>query len=186
MGSGFKTPEGYFESIEDHVCTKLSTAHFPVKEGFKMPANYLESIEANVFEQLSIDTNSDKQSTEIPEGYFDTFEDRVFAKIQKETAEKSTVIHLKSRLIKIVAPIAIAASLVLIIILNYSNNAYNIESVATSDIEEWIEDDLISFDSYEIAELYDDVNLEDEFSNDDLDVLNYINGTDIESVLLTD
>ncbi len=186
MGNGFKTPEGYFEGVEDSIFTKLSVQQFPEKEGFDLPLNYLETVEERVLKTIVNDTNLKKESLNIPEGYFDTIEDRVFKKIQQDTIEQPKVINLKSRLIKVIAPIAIAASLLLMIVLNNNSDGYTIEDLAASDIEEWLEDDLISFDSYEIAEVYHDVSLENEFSTDDLEVLNYVNGTDIESVLLTD
>jgi len=187
IGNGFKTPKGYFKDVEDSVLVKISLGEFPKKEGFDIPAGYFDNVENNIFDRITVDTNSKKQSLNVPTGYFDTLEDRVFEKIQKETIQKPKVINLKSRLIKVLAPVSIAASLLLVFVLNYNNETpFSFENVAASDIEQWIEDDLISLDSYQIAEVYNDVALEDEFSDDDLEVLDYINGTDIESVLLTD
>lgn len=187
MGNGFKTPEGYFTDVEDSVLAKISLEEFPKKEGFELPADYFENVENTVFDRITTEANSKKPSLNVPTGYFDTIEDRVFEKIQKETIQQPKVISLKSRMIKIIAPISIAASLLLVFLLNYDKGtSFAFENVAASDIEQWIEDDLISLDSDQIAEVYNDVTLEDEFSSDDLEVLDYINGTDIESVLLTD
>ncbi len=186
MGNGFKTPEGYFKDVEDSVLSKISLEKFPKKEGFDLPTDYFDNFDNTVFDRIATDTNSKKQSLNVPAGYFDTIEDRVFEKIQKESIQPK-VINLKSRMIKVIAPISIAASLLLVFVLNYDKGtSFAFEDVAASDIEQWIEDDLISLDSDQIAEVYIDVALEDEFSSDDLEVLDYINGTDIESVLLTD
>jgi len=157
-GSGFKTPENYFKTVEDTVVMKLAMDKFP----------------------------EDEPGLDVPKGYFDSIEEKVFRKIQHEATQEPKIINLPSKWFKVVVPIAIAASLLLILVLNYTGETYSIENVAASDIEEWIEEDLILLDSYEIAELYDDISLENEFSIDDLNVLDYVNGTDIESILLTD
>lgn len=186
LGSGFKTPEDYFERIDASVYTKLLLDKFPEKEGFKLPLNYLESIEDRVISNIKSTKRSNSDQAGVPEGYFDTIEDRVFDKLKGEVTKEPKVINLTSKFLKIAAPIAIAASLLVFVVLNYNRQTYSIENLATSDIEAWIEDDLIALDSYEISTLYNDVDLEDEISSDDLDMLNYVNGTDIESALLTD
>jgi len=183
IGTGFKNPESYFDTIENDVLSKLSTSNFLKKEGYTVPENYLNTIEATVFDAIR-----EKQHVGVPKNYFETIEDKVFDKIKKENTNGSRIINLKSRVIKVFIPIAIAASLLLLFMINYnsSNNATSFDNVATKDIENWIEDDLIALDAYQIAEVFDDINLEDEFSQDDINVLDYLNGTDIESVLITD
>jgi hypothetical protein len=79
--------------------------------------------------------------------------------------------------------LAIAASLLLFFIVNYNNNEYNIENVATSEIDTWIEEDLITLEAYQIAEVFSDVNLNEEIDSEDEELLEYLNGTDIESIL---
>ncbi len=185
-GTGFKTPNGYFKNIEKNVFTQLSENQLPQEEGFNMPPNYLETVEDKVLTKITVDYTQPNESLNIPDGYFEGIEDRVFSKIQQEDIAEPKVINFRSRLIKLIVPIAVSASVLLILVLNQNENKYSLQDVAASDIEGWIEEDLVTLDSYEIAELYGDVNLEEEFSNDDLDMLNYVNGTDIESVLLTD
>jgi len=183
LGSGFKSPEDYFDTLEKDVLSKLSTNKFPKKEGYTEPENYFETLEATVF-----DTIKEKEHLRVPDNYFETLEDNVFYKIKKENNNTPRIINLKSRFLKVFAPIAIAASLLLLIMFNYNttNNTISFDNVATVDIENWIEDDLIAIDAYQITEVFEDTNLEDEFNEDEINVLNYLNGTDIESILITD
>lgn len=53
--SGFKTPEAYFDGIEDAVFSKLKSEHMsqiPDTTGFSVPSDYFETVEAKVFESL--------------------------------------------------------------------------------------------------------------------------------------
>jgi hypothetical protein len=183
QGSGFRTPEKYFENLEDEILSKIAAGKFPKKEGFNLPASYFEKIEDDVFLKLDEDKITKSLKTEIPEGYFNTIEDRVFNKLKKDNLIQPKVIDLRSKLIKVFTPLAIAASLLLFFIVNYNNNEYNIENVATSEIDTWIEEDLITLEAYQIAEVFSDVNLNEEIDSEDEELLEYLNGTDIESIL---
>ena len=182
-GSGFRTPEKYFENLEDEVLAKIAVGIFPEKEGFNLPASYFENLEDHVFLKLIEDKITKPLKTEIPEGYFNTIEDRVFDKLKEDNLIQPRVISLRSKLIKIFTPLAIAASLLLFFIVNYNNNNYNIENVAISEIDTWIEEDLIILDANQIAEVFSDVNLNEEINNEDEELLEYLNGMDIESIL---
>ncbi len=188
QGSGFKTPKGYFDTVENDVFSKLSIKSFPEKAGYSIPKNYFDTIENTVFTKLDANEFRKQHHFDVPKDYFSTIEDNVFKKIQEEDTNKPKVINLRSKLTKVFAPIAIAASLLLLFTLytNKNNDSFNFDSLAVTDVENWIENDYISLDSYEIAEVYSDVTFEDDFNEDDIELLDYINGTDIESALLTD
>lgn len=174
-GTGFKTPKNYFNTIEHSVETKLTKEGFPVKANFKTPENYFESVEENVFKKLD--------TKEIPEGYFDAIEDRVFEKLKEEKAPK--VIDFTTRFKKVFIPIAVAASLLLLVIFNYNTgNNTEVPTIASAEVDAMIEDDYITLDSYEIAEVFNDVDISDTGNDEDLDMLDYIHGTNIESLLL--
>jgi hypothetical protein len=188
QGTGFKTPQGYFDMVEDTVISEISLNALPSNAGYATPKNYFDTVEEQILEKVDVIGVKSLEQFDIPKNYFDTLEDRVFDKIQQEDAKQPKVIHLKTRLVKIIAPIAVAASLLFIFILNYNKNgeSYSFDDLAASDVENWIEKDLITLESYAIAEVFDDVTLEEELNDDDLEILDYINGTDIESALLTD
>jgi len=183
QGSGFRTPEKYFENLDDEVLAKIAIEKFPKREGFNLPSSYFENLESHVFLKLKQDKITKPLKADIPEGYFNTIEDRVFDKLKEDNLLQPKVISLRSKFIKVFTPLAIAASLLLFFIVNYNNNKYDIENVTTSEIDTWIEKDLITLDANQIAEVFSDVSLNEEINIEDEEVLEYLNGTDIESIL---
>lgn len=77
--SGHKTPEGYFDTIEDDFSAKLAEQNLPIENGFK-----------------------------IPEGYFNTLEDRILENIELSKREKVKVIPLRTRVARFVNAAAAA------------------------------------------------------------------------------
>ncbi len=189
--SGFKTPKGYFDTVEDAVFAKLSTEKLSEKEGFSTPDSYFDTVESNVLEKIQKEESNqailpiDKQTGfKIPENYLESVEDTIITKLDYEK-KPVKVIDFKSIILKRIIPFAAAASFVLFIVLNYNNSEETIfDNIASTEIEQWIENDLIILDTYEIAEVYNDIELENTtiFAEDEL--LEYLNGTDVESLLL--
>lgn len=166
-----------------NIAAKLSELK-SMKTGFEIPQGYFESIEEKVISKIDFENVA---SNDIPQGYFDTIEDRVFDKLKNEEPK---VISIKGRFIKIAAPLAIAASILLLITLQIFNTKQEdvFSSLKTSDIETWIENGDLELSTYEIAAVYDDANFENiEFYNDytEDDLLNYLDDIDLESLLLT-
>jgi len=182
--SGFKTPKDYFETFEDSVFTKMASEKFPKKEGFQSPEGYFDSIDNKVLEKLRLEKEKKVTGYKIPEKYLETVEDNVLKTIRNEQKEPK-VIDFKSVLLKRLIPIAAAASLLLFIFINYNQTTdANLEKLASAEIEQWIDDDLITFDTYEITEVFDDVELESQPIFEDEELIDYLNGTDIESLIL--
>ena len=179
----FKIPKGYFETVEDDVFAKISAENFPKKGGFSDPSGYFDNVENKIIKKLHDDEGQIKTGFEVPENYFESLEKKVVAKIS--TADKpSKVIDFKSIILKRIIPIAVAASLLLIIYLNSNGNKNTtFESIASTDIELWIENDLITLDANDIAEVYKDTELDNQeiFVEDELE--DYLIGIDVESLL---
>lgn len=155
-----------------------------MKTGFEVPDGYFESVVDSIISKIDFDNEA---SNDIPEGYFDTIEDRVFDKIKRK---ESKVISLKSRVLKIATPIAIAASILLLITLQLFNQTQEdvFANLDTSEIETWIDNGDLNIDTYEITSVYSDVNFDDielydDYTDDDL--LNYLDSIDLESLILT-
>lgn len=164
-----------------NIAPKLSELK-SMKTGFEVPHDYFESIEERVISKLKTEDIND-----IPESYFETIEDRVFEKIKNEAPK---VISLKSRFTKIVTPIAIAASILLLITLQLFNSSQEdvFANLDTSEIETWINNGDLDLDTYEITSVYSDVNFDDielydDYTDDEL--LNYLDNIDLESLILT-
>lgn len=46
--TNFKTPEGYFETFEEELFSKISEIKLPKKNGFAIPKNYFENLEQRI------------------------------------------------------------------------------------------------------------------------------------------
>tara|TARA_Y100001963_G_C6657892_1_gene389001 strand:+ start:184 stop:660 length:477 start_codon:yes stop_codon:yes gene_type:complete len=46
--SGFKTPDNYFNTIEDQIISQISLEKIDKNSGFKVPDNYFDTIEDNI------------------------------------------------------------------------------------------------------------------------------------------
>ncbi len=190
--NSFKVPKGYFDTVEGAVFAKLSAEKLSEKEGFSTPDSYFDSVEDNVLEKIK--KGESLQSTlpankqtgfSIPENYLNTIEDTVTAKLNDDTKQVK-VIDFRTVLLKRIVPFASAAAVLLLIYINYNTKKISFDNVASTDIEQWIENDLITFDTYEIAEVYNDIELENSilFEGDENELIEYLDGTDIESLLL--
>lgn len=164
-----------------NIAPKLSELK-SMKTGFEVPLNYFESIEEKVFSKIDFKGDT---SNDIPEGYFDTIENRVFDKLK---SKETKVINLKSRFVKIIVPLVIAASILLFITLQiYTPKQEDVfASLKTSDIETWIANGDLELSTYEIAAIYEDANFENiELYNDytEDELIDYLDNIDLESLL---
>lgn len=180
---GFKAPDGYFDTVEDAIFAQLAEKKFPEKVGFTVPPTYLEEVENNVLKKLSEEKIQKETGQKIPEAYFESIEDRVFAKLKDEKPEVK-VISFRSVLLKRVIPFAAAASLLLFFILNSNRDTISLDNVASTEIEKWIENDLITLDAYEIAEVYSDIELDNQDYFGDEEIIDYLDDMNVESIIL--
>ncbi len=190
--NSFKVPKGYFDTVEDAIFAKLAVEKLSKKEGFSTPDSYFDTIEDSVFEKIQKENkqavqlpNDGKSGFTIPENYLETVEETISAKLN-DTTTQVPVIDFKAIILKRVIPLAVAASLLLFIVVNYNSKTISFETIASAEIEQWIEADLITLETYEIAEVYNDTELENQpFSTEDeSELIDYLNGIDIESILL--
>ena len=173
-GPGFTVPKGYFKSLEEQIDPTISSfdPNHKKNEGYINPNQKSHS-------SFNLDQIGKDPGFKVPEGYFDT--------IQSKTTqlEKTKVIPLNGKFIRILS-LSIAASILLFFGLNYMNTRENIiDQMAFQDEEfiNWIESDLADPNSYEIAEAFYDVELENVlFSDEEVD--DYLNGVDIENLIL--
>ncbi len=175
--SGFKTPDNYFVQFEKELQNKIN----PLSTGFKVPDDYFKNFEANISKK------DDKQASissiktpgfNTPDNYFENIE-----LVGGSKSNKSKVIPLnRSSFIKI-AGLAIAASLLLFFsIARFNTNNDPIDYIADNEIETWLEEGLVSFNTYDIEDVFSDEDLNLIAEESDA-VTNYLNYTDIEVLL---
>ncbi|MDV7188050.1 hypothetical protein R3X25_12220 [Lutibacter sp. TH_r2] len=188
-GTGFTVPENYFNTTEEHIIREFKLKKITknnLTSEFKTPKNYFESLENNVLSNLHLEKLQPKNKLEVPDNYFDSIEDNVFEKL-KIQQKQPKVISLKQRLTKILVPVAIAASLLLIFTLTTNSNNNSFEAIATTEIENWIDNGQVDIDAYQLASIYNDIEIDDNFiaetiSEDDL--MEYLNDENIEQLIL--
>lgn len=163
----FILPDGALNEVEISVLAELLESKLKSKTGiqnsFKAPKNYFENFEDSFFESLENQHHKSVKSTlKVPENYFENFEQKVLSKLKNTTENKEVkVISLRSRIMKISTTIAVAASLALFFIFNQQqNDDLSFDSLALSEIEEWIDQDKLDLDAYQIAAVYTETKLQ--------------------------
>ena len=146
--------------------------------GFKIPKGYFEGIEDKVLNRLSKDQ---RRGFKVPDGYFENF------------AVETDVISRKSKVLPIDKSIkarifwmAAAASILLIFGLKYSNLNQSEPSWSSLDQNElsfWIENDLSDVSAYDIAEVYQDVELEVPLPADS-ELKEYLSEIELEEIIV--
>lgn len=159
----FKTPEGYFESLNERLLDKLNEDKFdlPQEDGFTIPENYFDGLKKSVQEKI-----------ERPE---------------------TKVIRLRSYRKYYLVAASVAAVLMVLVGMNWDpvqETTWN--DLANTDIEAYFETNELGLTTFEIAEVLpvDELEisdiLEDKFEEDD--VIDYLNDhiEDIEDLNLED
>lgn len=173
-GAGFNLPEGYFDSLED----KISAGMKPDGPLEKIKEPQIFQKDAQQFEGLS--EIGQKSGFKVPEGYFEKAELNLIGSSKKRTFSLSVKKDTK------VIWYSVAASFLLFFAIKYvavRPSDFDFSEINQSEIETWIDADLVSFNSYDVAEVFDDVNLDD-YDFTDQEVENYIANEDIENIIL--
>ena len=153
------------------------------KSGFTIPKGYFDGLEEELMAKVVTEELPHETGFNIPTAYFNSVEQQIIEKVTDKP--KTKVIDFKELLLKRVIPIAAAASLLLFFVFNFNKKTVYINNVASTDIENWIDQGLIDVDAYEIAEVYNDINLNNNtFITSDDDLFNNLNGDEIETYLL--
>jgi len=115
----------------------------------------------------------------IPENYFDQLETK-FNKTEEFHTDNRKVRRLR------IVSMSIAASILLFFGIQFMNKGQQNVNQIILDNEEiagWVDEDLITFDSYEIAEAFSDAELEQTLYTDE-EVNDYLDFIDIESLII--
>ena len=129
---GFKLPEGYFDDFEAKLSSKMASK-IPAKDGFQ-----------------------------IPDNYFETVTDKILTKIEEDSKPEVPVRKLFGKKRFYYIGYAVAAGLALLVLLNIipkSEQEVDWNDVASTEIENYIEEGYLSFNAYEYATIYEEVDL---------------------------
>ena len=165
---------------------KKENIHNITSSGFKTPEHYFDSLENQIFERISDNTILDSIETpgfKVPNAYFDTVESNILETIQTKT--EKPVIQLKSKS-KFYYFAGIAASFVLLFSLVFNNKSISLNAIDTATIENYLYQEDYSneelatlFKVEDISESdFIDVNISDTTLND------YLESVDAEDFIL--
>ena len=110
--TGFETPDGYFDSFEDRLFSKLSEEIIPKESGFS-----------------------------TPEGYFDQLDDRMI-KYVEESEDHSKVIPLFTRRTLLYAASIAACAILIFSLMDHPQSITHFEDIEISAIETYIDEGL--------------------------------------------
>ena len=150
--NSFNTPEGYFDSFTDKLMNKLSA------EETIAPKN---------------------EGFKVPEGYFDSLNKKIALKL---ATEEPKVIQLNPFKKYYYIAASIAAVLLLYFGLNFNSKpAITFDDIASSDIENYFDENDVDLSSFEIAEVIpvDELEINDIINNhlNDENVVDYLNNS---------
>ena len=170
-GQGFTVPKVYFDKLEDRIEHKMHSTD----------SNHKTNKENNGKQKSAfiLDQIGKEHGFKTPDDYFDTFEPKL------KRIKTTKIIPLKNNYIRILA-MSIAASILLFFGIKYINPTQSEKSQLVFQDQEyinWIESDLVDLNSYEIAEAFNDIELNQVYYPED-EVDEYLNSVDIELLIL--
>lgn len=132
LSSGFTTPKDYFDTFEDRLFEQLHTeALIPKAEGFQVPANYFEGLEDALSQELVTET-----------------------KVIPLTHKKKYLTYIGY---------AAAACVLFLVAINFfqtGKTEISIDNLVNSEINTFIENDLIALNNYELMTVFDEENID--------------------------
>lgn len=151
--------------------------------GFEIPDGYFEKFEIQLKNEDSEDTSAIpkklKTGFDVPDGYFDSLDLDLPVENEKKLFRLA---HPKLRILSL----SVAASILLffgIRTLNISENSTDLTELKNEDIAAWIDSGLIDFESYEIADAFSDIELEESLMNEE-DLSVYFEEIDVENLMI--
>jgi hypothetical protein len=158
--------------------------------GFKVPENYFEEFSDGLFSKMKEEEEEEEKEGSIPkttgfktpERYFDHLEDSILSTI-KNTAR---IRKSKTRILYTISSVA-AALLLYIGTAKYNqSNIVTFESITITDVQAYIEAGNMSLDTYALASLDQDIDMNDllDDSISDEEINDYLNTIEPEFILI--
>jgi len=177
--AGFSLPENYFDKFEKD----LHKYDEKLNSGFISPENYFDQVENSILTNANEEFN--KVGFETPDNYFENIDQRIIKNLSKSKPDRIINFN-RNKYVKIIS-YSIAASLLLFFSLrslNSNNDVLDFETIEISEIESWMDEDLITFSSYDISETFNDVYLTGEENYSEDEILEYLDGENIGDLII--
>ena len=177
--TGFSIPENYFAEFENN----LQENDKKIESGFTTPENYFDQVEESI--SIRLDLKGNKSGFKAPDNYFKNIDQRILDDINVSRPGK--IINFNTNKYLKILSYSIAASLLLFFSLrslNSGDTMFDFETIEISEIESWMDDDLITFSSYDISETFEDVYLTGVGDYSEDEILDYLDGENIENLII--
>lgn len=153
--------------------------------GFNTPKEYFNTFEERLFDRMRTETVIPKETGfNTPDSYFDNLEDALSKELfQAKEATKVIPLQRKRNYLKYIS-YAAAACIVFFVAINFINtdsNKLTIEGIVDSEINSFIENDLIALNNYDLIDVYEEENIDIstifEVNLDETETINYLENT---------
>ncbi|MCZ4318325.1 hypothetical protein O4H26_04920 [Aequorivita viscosa] len=141
----FKVPEGYFETFEERLFSKISEENFPKSTGFK-----------------------------VPDTYFENLDERVLAAVTSSEKPKKVIQLFPKKYFGYAAAVA-ACLLIGFTIFTNNDSESSLDALQLAAIDTYIEEGNLNFDLYDLTSYIEDKDITNidfeaqQFSDDDLE-----------------
>jgi len=162
--SGFKTPNYYFEYLEDTILNEVKLKENIESHNTDVPDNYFDDLEDIILSKVKLNEKVSTPGFETPTDYFTTLEDSIISKIEIEQSPKVVPLFNKKN---ILYASSIAAAIVLFFRLSIIPGS-DIKEPSISDIDTEL------IDSYVLDETQA-TDLASLFTETELDETSFIN-----------
>jgi hypothetical protein len=125
--SGFKTPDHYFECLEDSILNEVQ-----LSENIEVPDHYFDGLEDIILSKAKLSEKVNTTGFKTPEDYFNTIEDAIINKVEIKQNQKIIPLFNKKTFLYISS---IAAVILLFFSLPIFSNEKNTEALSISDID---------------------------------------------------
>lgn len=179
LNSGFKTPKGYFENLEDTILSEAKLSEIAETSGLNKPKDYFEGLEDVILNTAKLNEKVSTSGFKIPEDYFETLENTIITK------QEPKVISLFNK-----KTLLYASSIAAAIALFFSLSIFGDASVTLADVDTELIDNYVLNETQatDIATLFTETELENtsfidyNLSDDTLD--NYLEDLDENELIL--
>ncbi len=135
-----------------------------ISDGFTTPKDYFDTFEARLFDKLHTESVIPKaEGFLVPDSYFDSLEDTLTQQLFTESEETKVIpFNTKKNYLKYIG-YAAAACVLLVGAINFfgtTTTGISIDNVVNSEINTFIENDLIAMNNYELMNVYDEENID--------------------------
>lgn len=163
---------------------KLHTNNTP--SGFTTPKDYFDTFEDRLFEKLQAETILPKETGfKVPDNYFDGLEDSLANELFPSNENKTKVIpiHSKKKYLKYIG-YAAAACVLFLGAINFfpgSTIGISMDDVVNSEINTFIDNDLIAMNNYELMTAFEEENIDVssifEVNLNEIETIDYLENT---------